>query len=240
MSNQNIRSLLRAELSTRRITHPHASYANSKSSLLSCTVCHLVIKSESLWEGHLRSANHRRNVQRLQQGQQESGGANGEVGRGVSGGGARKRKADSMDEDGRHGDDTGLDEAGAINGGGGGGGGGAGRKRKAEDDVEEDGTGDGRKKTKAGDLPPSPPRPPPLSPTSHGTMAGFVPASTSAPPSTASDDAEAIPATEAPSRPPDAQHAIPIPTPIPTPHPTAPSPAINEDEYAAFEREVLR
>ena len=56
----DVRALVAAERKTRRITHPYASY--TKSNLLSCNLCHLVIKSESLWDGHLRSANHKKNV----------------------------------------------------------------------------------------------------------------------------------------------------------------------------------
>ena len=61
-ATSDARSLFRAELSSRRIDHPHASYAGTKSNALSCNVCGLAIKSEALWEGHLRSANHRRNA----------------------------------------------------------------------------------------------------------------------------------------------------------------------------------
>jgi len=57
----DIRALLAAERQSRRISHPHLSY--TKSGLLTCTVCHLNVKSEALWEGHLRSANHRKNAQ---------------------------------------------------------------------------------------------------------------------------------------------------------------------------------
>ena len=55
-----VRTLLQREREARRIQHPHLAY--SKSGALSCTVCNLNVKSEALWEGHLKSANHRRNV----------------------------------------------------------------------------------------------------------------------------------------------------------------------------------
>jgi zinc finger protein 830 len=62
----DIRSLLRNEQASRRITHPNLSY--TKSGLLNCLVCHLIIKSETLWEGHLRSPNHKKNLLKAQNG----------------------------------------------------------------------------------------------------------------------------------------------------------------------------
>jgi len=56
----DVRALLAAERQARRITHPHLSY--TKSGILLCNVCNLNVKSETLWEGHLRSANHRKNA----------------------------------------------------------------------------------------------------------------------------------------------------------------------------------
>ncbi|RMZ81704.1 hypothetical protein DV737_g2433, partial [Chaetothyriales sp. CBS 132003] len=56
----DVRALLAAERKARRISHPLLTY--TKSGQLLCTVCQLNIKSEALWEGHLRSANHRRNA----------------------------------------------------------------------------------------------------------------------------------------------------------------------------------
>ncbi|KAL2404333.1 hypothetical protein ABEF93_003227 [Exophiala dermatitidis] len=55
----DIRALLAAERQSRRISHPHLAY--TKSGLI-CTLCNLNIKSETLWDGHLRSANHRKNA----------------------------------------------------------------------------------------------------------------------------------------------------------------------------------
>lgn len=48
--------MLRNERNARRINHPHATY--STSGALLCAVCDLQIKSESLWTGHLKSAQH--------------------------------------------------------------------------------------------------------------------------------------------------------------------------------------
>ena len=56
----DVRSLLKQAQASRRITHPLLSY--TKSGLLQCTACNLIIKSDTLWEGHLRSANHKKNA----------------------------------------------------------------------------------------------------------------------------------------------------------------------------------
>lgn len=61
----DVRALLAAERQSRRISHPHLSY--TKSGALLCNVCNLNVKSETLWEGHLRSANHRKNLQKAQE-----------------------------------------------------------------------------------------------------------------------------------------------------------------------------
>jgi len=58
----DVRALLAAERQSRRISHPHLTY--SKTGALTCTVCDLNVKSEQLWPGHLRSLNHRKNVQK--------------------------------------------------------------------------------------------------------------------------------------------------------------------------------
>ncbi|EXJ95442.1 hypothetical protein A1O1_00563 [Capronia coronata CBS 617.96] len=60
----DVRALLAAERQSRRISHPHLSY--TKTGLI-CTLCNLNVKSETLWEGHLRSANHRKNAQASQE-----------------------------------------------------------------------------------------------------------------------------------------------------------------------------
>ena len=56
----DVRTLLQREREARRIQHPHLSY--SKSGALTCVACNLNVKSEALWEGHLKSANHRKNL----------------------------------------------------------------------------------------------------------------------------------------------------------------------------------
>jgi zinc finger protein 830 len=60
----DVRALLAAERSKRRITHPHLTY--TKSNALICNVCQLNVKSEALWDGHLRSANHKKNAKAAQ------------------------------------------------------------------------------------------------------------------------------------------------------------------------------
>lgn len=59
----DVRALLAAEKASRRISHPFLTY--TKSGQLLCNVCNLNVKSEALWEGHLRSANHRKNAVKL-------------------------------------------------------------------------------------------------------------------------------------------------------------------------------
>lgn len=59
----DVRALLAAERQSRRISHPHLTY--SKNGALNCNICNLNIKSEQLWPGHLKSLNHRKNVQKM-------------------------------------------------------------------------------------------------------------------------------------------------------------------------------
>ncbi|KAH8587133.1 hypothetical protein B0O99DRAFT_527307 [Bisporella sp. PMI_857] len=61
----DVRSLLKNERAARRIQHEYASYSTTGSLL--CTACHLQLKSETLWDGHLRSASHITRLQKLQQ-----------------------------------------------------------------------------------------------------------------------------------------------------------------------------
>lgn len=65
----DVRSLLKNERAARRIQHKYASY--TPTGTLLCIVCHLQLKSESLWEGHLRSAGHIMRFQKLQNKEQE-------------------------------------------------------------------------------------------------------------------------------------------------------------------------
>ncbi|KAH0002110.1 hypothetical protein KCU78_g14534, partial [Aureobasidium melanogenum] len=52
----DVRSLLRNERASRRINHPHANY--SESGKLLCAACNVYIKTESLWENHIKSSQH--------------------------------------------------------------------------------------------------------------------------------------------------------------------------------------
>ncbi|KAK4135095.1 hypothetical protein BT67DRAFT_441524 [Trichocladium antarcticum] len=61
----DVRALLRQQRAARRLEHPHASYSDAGK--LSCTVCQEQIKSELLWDGHLRGAGHRKRLQSLHQ-----------------------------------------------------------------------------------------------------------------------------------------------------------------------------
>jgi zinc finger protein 830 len=83
----DVRSMLKIERAARRIQHKYASY--STSGTLLCTVCHLQLKSESLWDGHLRSAGHIMRVQKLQEAEQEAP---------IDDGNSKKRKASDDDE----------------------------------------------------------------------------------------------------------------------------------------------
>ncbi|KAK7993313.1 hypothetical protein PG989_006694 [Apiospora arundinis] len=59
------RSLLRAHRAANRIEHPHAAYSDAGKLL--CKLCHEAVKSETLWDTHLRSAAHRQKLTALQQ-----------------------------------------------------------------------------------------------------------------------------------------------------------------------------
>ena len=59
----DVRSLLRNERVSRRINHPHANYSDSDK--LSCAVCNVQIKTESLWENHIQSPQHSARLEHL-------------------------------------------------------------------------------------------------------------------------------------------------------------------------------
>ena len=58
----DVRSLLREQRAARRINHPHAIYTASG---LSCRVCHLHLKSDSLWQSHLASVQHTASLKKI-------------------------------------------------------------------------------------------------------------------------------------------------------------------------------
>lgn len=61
----DVRALLKAKRQEARISHPYAAY--NPSGQLKCSVCGLVIKHASAWEGHLGSKSHRTNVARMRE-----------------------------------------------------------------------------------------------------------------------------------------------------------------------------
>jgi len=90
----DVRSLLRSERASRRIQHVHASY--STSGALVCLVCHITLKAESLWELHLKSADHVKRLQKLRDGKLENPPEAPPPTNSTNGG--RKRKAGSEEE----------------------------------------------------------------------------------------------------------------------------------------------
>ena len=81
----DVRSLLKTQRSSRQIRHPHAVY--SSKGQLSCSLCRLLLKSESLWDQHLRSKQHTASLTKAQEERTVSAGAN------------KKRKASSSDDE---------------------------------------------------------------------------------------------------------------------------------------------
>ncbi|KAI4862490.1 hypothetical protein F4820DRAFT_19563 [Hypoxylon rubiginosum] len=91
------RALLRAHRAENRIKHPHAAYSDAGKLL--CKLCHESVKSEALWEGHIRSSNHSKRSQTLQGGfssqPQPASTADGTKSTSTS---AAKRKHDDADD----------------------------------------------------------------------------------------------------------------------------------------------
>ncbi|OHE92241.1 hypothetical protein CORC01_12477 [Colletotrichum orchidophilum] len=87
----DVRSLLRQQRAARRIEHPHAAYSDAGKLL--CTLCHEAVKSESLWDSHVRGSGHAAKVTAAQQASTSASGT--AAADGVS---SNKRKHDS-DED---------------------------------------------------------------------------------------------------------------------------------------------
>jgi len=61
----DVRSMLRAERASRRITHPNASYTSDGKLL--CNLCETMVKSEAAWQGHLHSTGHTLRLSRAQE-----------------------------------------------------------------------------------------------------------------------------------------------------------------------------
>ncbi|MCJ1400578.1 hypothetical protein MMC11_003784 [Xylographa trunciseda] len=79
----DVRSLLRNERASRRINHPQASY--SSAGTLSCRTCQIPLKSESLWDLHVKSAPHLKRSKQIAEGATHGAMT------------SRKRKADDED-----------------------------------------------------------------------------------------------------------------------------------------------
>ncbi|MCJ1387659.1 hypothetical protein MMC18_000502 [Xylographa bjoerkii] len=62
----DVRSLLRNERASRRINHPQASY--SSAGTLSCRTCQIPLRSESLWDLHIKSASHLKRLKQIAEG----------------------------------------------------------------------------------------------------------------------------------------------------------------------------
>ncbi|KAI2780416.1 hypothetical protein F4815DRAFT_149566 [Daldinia loculata] len=85
------RALLRAHRAENRIKHHHAAYSDAGKLL--CKLCHEPVKTEALWESHVRSPNHRKRAQILQSNLTEQPQAVSSTD-----GGNGKRKLDDVDE----------------------------------------------------------------------------------------------------------------------------------------------
>ncbi|KAK5658086.1 hypothetical protein OQA88_2642 [Cercophora sp. LCS_1] len=83
----DVRVLLRQQRAARRIEHPQAAYSDAGKLL--CLACHEHIKTESLWDSHIRSASHRQRLQ-AQARAQTSASTNGAA--------SHKRKLDEDEE----------------------------------------------------------------------------------------------------------------------------------------------
>jgi zinc finger protein 830 len=83
----DVRSMLRAERASRRITHPHASYTGDGKLL--CNLCEALVKSEAAWQGHLHSTAHTLRLERAEEAAATRPANNDATG--------KKRKADSLE-----------------------------------------------------------------------------------------------------------------------------------------------
>ncbi|GAA6054681.1 hypothetical protein JCM3770_006384 [Rhodotorula araucariae] len=63
----SLKSLMAAKKQQARITAPFARYSGPRQDQLSCSLCALPVKHESLWSAHVQSKTHRVNVQRHEQ-----------------------------------------------------------------------------------------------------------------------------------------------------------------------------
>ncbi|KAL8947508.1 MAG: hypothetical protein Q9183_007780, partial [Haloplaca sp. 2 TL-2023] len=95
----SVRSMLRTERATRRITHPHLTY--STAGTLICLICHVQVKTEALWNKHLNTSQHAANLHKASENRDHQAVSAEDADR-VNG--SKKRKANddsSEDEDTR-------------------------------------------------------------------------------------------------------------------------------------------
>ena len=205
----DVRSLLRNERLARRVDDPHAAY--SAGGRLSCTVCNVPLKADTLWAPHTKSKEHRRRLHLAASGL-PSRPADAAVPDPASSTPAPEPTPQSTTAALTNGDaDRAPPEIGAS------------KKRKADDSDDERDAGSERHK-KA--------RPAPRLP------ADFFDGGAAA--ATASQPTESIP-TDAPAAPPPATAPTSTAAPPPTaavPDASEPAP-IDEDEWAAFQRDVV-
>jgi zinc finger protein 830 len=92
----DVRALLRQQRAARRIEHSHAAYSDAGKLL--CVVCHEHIKTETLWDGHVRGTGHQGRLQALQKanGHSDTTDTAGPRNNGVQ---SNKRKLDDADEE---------------------------------------------------------------------------------------------------------------------------------------------
>ncbi|AEO63884.1 c9b8b45e-e1d7-4d97-a532-76d9bc36171c [Thermothielavioides terrestris] len=236
----DVRSLLRQQRAARRIEHPHASYSDAGK--LTCNVCHELVKTEALWDNHLRSAGHRQRLQSLHQASTKNG-TKGYAGfvdqepdRNGQPGQSNKRKLGDSEEDEPAGRDDGVGP----------------RKRTKADIAPQDQTpvkkDDGTRTGK--------PETPPLARRTSGTPTIGVeldipsrPATPSSAGTPMSATPKAAPIGRSPLIPDESSGlGQPKTTPAPPTAETQPSSAtaaqaapapVDEDEWAAFEAELV-
>ncbi|GKT52357.1 zinc finger protein [Colletotrichum spaethianum] len=90
----DVRSLLRQQRAARRIEHPYAAYSDAGKLL--CTLCHEAIKSESLWDGHVRGSGHTTKLKAVQHASTDT---NGSAAAGDTPSNKRKHDSDEDMED---------------------------------------------------------------------------------------------------------------------------------------------
>ncbi|KAK0640803.1 hypothetical protein B0T16DRAFT_418493 [Cercophora newfieldiana] len=104
----DVRALLRQQREARRIEHPHAAYSDAGKLL--CVVCHEHVKTETLWDNHVRGMGHRQRLQSLQQAAPSANAAANGHDDARAGGGAQSNKR-KLDDDEDMADDVAEEEA---------------------------------------------------------------------------------------------------------------------------------